>query len=84
MSILPNAQLSVSRRQFGFNNSQSYSNAFTGNGLNDSLSVGVPNSDSAQIFDLRSIYYTYSCPSAWSEDTTTVEAKQRFAGANEI
>src|SRR5947209_4211910 len=78
------AQIVVSRSQFGFNDSRTYFMGFTGNGLNDSIEVGIPSADSAQTFDFRSIYYSYSCVSRWSNDTTTIEAKQKFVNADDI
>ncbi len=77
--LIPNAdgQITVSRADYGFNDSRFY---FTGATLaTDSINVGVPNADSAQVFDFRSVYFDLSYPARWSEDTTPL-----ISGANEI
>ncbi len=71
------AQITVNRTNYGFNDSRFY---FTGTTLaTDSIDVGVPNTDLAQVFDFRSVYFDQSYPGQWSEDTTPL-----FSGANEI
>jgi hypothetical protein len=71
------AQITVNRTDYGFNDSRFY---FTGaTHAADSIDVGAPNADSAQVFDFRSVYFDQSYSAQWSEDTVPL-----FSGANEI